>query len=270
MPSAVFVLAPYVSLFCYTLAGGLLPIAFVNGTGNVGSAWLGLSGGDLVLSIYLLGLATFAMGLGGMDSGASFGHMGSSRSLFVHVLVEPGLILSLAALALYWHTTDPASIVVQTQSLGIGGVLKHPALLLVGLCLVILALAEAGRLPFENQETNLELTMGELAVGIEYGGRRWAAIKLAEMLKMLFLLTLLIDLFVPSFLVPLQSPLAALLSVIAYLIKLCIAMALLAIWESLQGQLQLRAAIRPATVAACLALCSIVLTSTSYIMFGGH
>lgn len=271
IPSAVFAIAPYMALFCYILAGALIPVVFINDSGNVGSTFPGLPGGDLVLLMYLLGLATFAIALGGMDSGASFGHMGSSRSMFVHVIVEPGLILSIAALALYWNTTDPVSIVTQMQTLGLVGVLTHPSLLLIAFSLIILILAEAGRLPFDNPATHLELTMSEHAVGIEYGGRHWAALKSAEMLKMLFLLTLLIDLFVPGFVTPLQTTLGlASLAVIAYLIKLCIAILLLAVWESLRGQLRLRAAIRPALLAVGLALCSIVLTFTSHIFLGGR
>src|SRR6266702_539895 len=270
VPSTVFVVAPYVALFCYAFAGALIPIVFINTAGSLGSAGPGLPGGDLILLIYLLGLATFVMGLGGMDSGAPFGHMGSSRSMFVHVLVEPGLILSLAALALYWTTTAPATIVIQTQYLGFMGVLAHPALLLIILSLVILALAEAGRLPFDNPATHLELTMTEHAVDIEYAGHQWAAVKLAGMLKMLLLLTLLIDLFVPGFVMPLQTLGQAVLAVLVYLIKLFIAMLLLAGWESLQGQLRLRAIIRPASLAAVLALSSIALTVISQIFLGGR
>lgn len=109
--------------------------------------------------------------------------MGSSRSMFVHVIVELRLILSLAALALFWNTTDTASIVVQMQTLGFWGFLTHPQILLIALGLIILILAESGRLPFDNPATHLELTMSEHAIGIEYGGRHWAALKLAEMLK---------------------------------------------------------------------------------------
>ncbi len=267
VPSVVFVVAPYVALFCYTFAGALLPVVFMNESGN---AWPGLAGGDLVLLIYLLGLATFALGLGGMDSGAPFGHMGSSRSMFVHVIVEPGLILSLAALALYWNTTDSASIVTQTQELGFVGILAHPALLLIGFSLIILTLAEAGRLPFDNPATHLELTMSEHAVGIEYAGRHWAAVKLAEMLRTLLLLTLLIDLFVPGFVTPLQTLGPAVLAVVLYLTKLSVAILLLAGWELLQGQFQLRAAIRPASLAIGLAASSIALTFINHTFLGGH
>jgi len=270
VPSAVFVIAPYAALFCYVLAGTLIPMVFMNKSWSAGSTWLGLPGGDLILLVYLLGLATFAMGLGGMDSGAPFGHMGSSRSMFVHVIVEPGLILSLAALALYWHTTDLVSIVIQTQELGLGGVLAHPALILVGFSLVILVLAESGRLPFDNPSTHLELTMSEHAVGIEYAGRHWAAVKTAEMLKMLLLLTLLINLFLPGFVMPVQTLGLAVLAVVAYLVKLGMAILLLAGWESLQGQLRLRVAIQPASLAICLALSSIALTFIISVFFGGH
>ncbi len=271
IPSIVFNVAPYMALFCYMLAGALIPIVFLNESGNVGSILPGLPGGDLVLLIYLLGLATFAIALGGMDSGASFGHMGSSRSMFVYVIIEPGLILSLAALALYWNTTNAVSIVIQMQTLGFWGVLTHPSLLLIAFSLIILILAEAGRLPFDNPATHLELTMSEHAIGIEYGGRLWAALKSAEMLKMVFLLTLLIDLFVPGFVAPLQTTLwMTSLAFIAFVIKLSIAIILLTVWESLQGQLRLRRALWPALLAVGLALCSIILTFTSHIFFGGH
>ena len=56
IPSIVFIFAPYMALFCYILAGALIPIVFLNDSGNVGSVLPGLPGGDLVLLIYTSGI----------------------------------------------------------------------------------------------------------------------------------------------------------------------------------------------------------------------
>jgi formate hydrogenlyase subunit 4 len=118
-----------------------------------------------------------------MDSGGAFGQMGSSRELAVGALVEPVLLLSLAALAL------------QPQSTRLGDILAfgdaHPgefislgwALAAAGFAVVLVA--ETGRIPVDNPDTHLELTMIHEGMLIEYSGRSLGMLHYAAMIKQL-------------------------------------------------------------------------------------
>ncbi len=52
------------------------------------------------------------------------------------------------------------------------------------IALVMVAIAENGRMPVDNPATHLELTMVHEAMVLEYSGRHLALIELAAMLKL--------------------------------------------------------------------------------------
>ncbi len=151
--------------------------------------------GDLIVVIGLLALGRALLTLGGMDSGGAFGQMGSSRELAVGALVEPVLMLSLAVLAL------------QPQSTRLGEILAfgdaHPgSFLSLGWALAaaafaVVLVAETGRIPVDNPDTHLELTMIHEGMLIEYSGRSLGLLHCAAMTKQLLLAVLLANVFVP-------------------------------------------------------------------------
>src|SRR5208337_2427715 len=63
--------------------------------------------------------------------------------------------------------------------------------------LIIVALAENGRIPVDNPATHLELTMVHEAMILEYSGRHLAVIELAASLKLLLYLSLIACVFIP-------------------------------------------------------------------------
>ena len=63
--------------------------------------------------------------------------------------------------------------------------------------LIIVALAENGRIPVDNPATHLELTMVHEAMILEYSGRHLAVIELAAMMKLALYVSLIICVFVP-------------------------------------------------------------------------
>ena len=63
--------------------------------------------------------------------------------------------------------------------------------------LLIVTIAESGRIPVDNPATHLELTMIHEAMILEYSGRYLALIEWSHQIKQLVFLTLLADLFVP-------------------------------------------------------------------------
>ena len=73
-------------------------------------------------------------------------------------------------------------------------------LALIGL--VIVAIAENGRIPVDNPATHLELTMVHEAMVLEYSGRHLAVIELASALKLLLYVSLIACIFAPWGLAP--------------------------------------------------------------------
>jgi len=153
------------------------------------------SAGDLIVVAGLLALGRALLTLGGMDSGGAFGQMGSSRELAVGALVEPVLLLSLVTLTLQPETTRLGAIVAfgdahPGQFIGLGW-----ALAAVGFGVVLVA--ETGRIPVDNPDTHLELTMIHEGMLIEYSGRSLGLLHYATMIKQLLLAVLFVNLFVP-------------------------------------------------------------------------
>lgn len=149
---------------------------------------------DLIAIVALLGSARFMLALAGMDVGTSFGGIGSSRELMISSLAEPAMLLIAFTLALFAGTTRLSGIAEF--------VLIHPVGLRVSLALtlvalIMVALAENGRVPIDNPTTHLELTMVHEAMVLEYSGRHLAMIELASALKLVFYLSLIACVYLP-------------------------------------------------------------------------
>ena len=68
---------------------------------------------------------------------------------------------------------------------------------LVLVALLIVAIAENGRIPVDNPATHLELTMVHEAMVLEYSGRHLAMIEVAAALKLVLYVSLIGCVFVP-------------------------------------------------------------------------
>ncbi len=246
--SGIFIVAPVIVFTCYALLGFLTPIFYLPES-NISLA------SDLLLLVYLLGLAWFTMGLAGLDAGAPLGGLGSSRELFIHVLVEPTLIFIVYTLALKWHTTDLLGIIWHHRQIAPLEIYTNPSLLLLLVALWLILLAESGRLPFGNPTTHLELTMSGQAIHLEYAGPQLALLEWAEALRLTFFLTLLLNLFGSWLLAGSGNNL--LLNIVLTLLypaKLFILVLGLALWETVQVRLRLRAITKPALTTIAMAL----------------
>ena len=99
--------------------------------------------------------------------------------------------------------------------------------------LIIVALAENGRIPVDNPATHLELTMVHEAMILEYSGRHLAVIELAAMLKLALYVSLIICVFVPWGVAIADASVAdRLLGAIAYVVKLLAAGVALGVFET--------------------------------------
>lgn len=135
----------------------------------------GSGAADLILIVYLLALARFFSVLAALDTGSAFGGLGASREVALSVLIEPGVLVSLAAAALASGTMD--------LSLALESPLRSTVALLSGAAFLLAALAELSRMPVDDPTTHLELTMIHEATILEYSGRNLALIEATVMLR---------------------------------------------------------------------------------------
>jgi len=149
---------------------------------------------DLIAIIALLGSARFFLALAGMDVGTSFGGIGSSREVMIASLAEPAMLMVVFTLALIAGSTQLSTIAEFMASPQVG---LRVSLGLGLLGLVMVAVAENGRIPIDNPATHLELTMVHEAMVLEYSGRHLALIELSSALKLLLYVSLLACLFAP-------------------------------------------------------------------------
>jgi formate hydrogenlyase subunit 4 len=219
----VFRAGPVIGLACMLVAAAITPFG---GT----RALLGFPG-DLILLAYLLGLARFFTVLAALDTGSPFEGMGASREVQFSALAEPALLLGLAAVA--W-TTDSFSLSEMFPALdGADWAQTGPALLLVAAALFVVFLAENARIPVDDPNTHLELTMIHEVMVLDHGGPDLAFILYGASLKLWVL-----GAFLAGILLPVRTGIGALDTVIAWFAMLVIAVAV-GVVESTMARLRL-------------------------------
>jgi formate hydrogenlyase subunit 4 len=185
---------------------------------------------DLIVITALLGSARFFLALAGMDAGTSFGGIGSSREMMVATLAEPATIMIVFTLALLAGSTQLSVVAGFMLSPAVG---LRVSLGLALVALVMVAIAENGRIPIDNPATHLELTMVHEAMILEYSGRHLAVIELAASLKLLLYMSLIICIFAPWGQAPPRANAPAqLIGAAAYVGKLTAGGVLLALFET--------------------------------------
>ena len=179
--SWIFKLSPFVVLASSITALLLIPV--FNG-------WFSLNQmGDFLVLIFLLALGRFFLALAGLDAANTFGGMGSSREMFISSLVEPAMFVAVFVVALNCGSTSLA-IISSTSIFKL-------STLVATLALLIVTIAETSRIPVDNQETHLELTMVHEAMVLEYSGRSLALIELAAHIKQIIFYSLLANILFP-------------------------------------------------------------------------
>ncbi|MFD8497359.1 respiratory chain complex I subunit 1 family protein [Amycolatopsis sp. NPDC059657] len=227
--SEVFRFAPLV------LVATTLVVAVVAPFATTGSALASVA--DLFAVVALLTLGTVALALAGLDTGTAFGGMGASREMTIIALVEPTLLVAIFALSVRVGSTDLAAIVTSTLNDPVRVI--SPASLLAAVALIVVIIAETGRLPVDNPATHLELTMVHEAMILEYAGPDLALIELASAMRLSVLLGLLANLFLPWGIATSATPVALLFGVVAWVAKVAVLGTLLAAGEVFLAKLRL-------------------------------
>jgi len=173
--------------------GPLMAFAAVLAAAAVTPLFSSVGAGEILLPLFALALARFALALAALDTGTPFAGMGSSREMTLGAMVEPVLLASLLPWVVAAGTTAWGPMLAVSGSLGPADVVRLAAL--VGIMLVVLA--ETGRLPVDNPDTHLELTMIHEAMLLEYAGPPLGVALLGSWTKQLLLVAIVADLVAP-------------------------------------------------------------------------
>jgi formate hydrogenlyase subunit 4 len=239
--SWVFVAGPRVYFATAVAATALVPAVFAG-------APLEQAGGVIVL-VGLLALGRFALAAAALDTGSPFGGMGSSREMTVAALAEPALVVSLFTVALWGGSLNLGDLVRTASQRGLSA---HPSDLLAAAALFVVLIAEAGRVPVDNPDTHLELTMIHEAMVLEYSGADLALVEWASALKELLFMTVLVNLFLPVGLASSAGALEMAMASALYLGKLFLLAVALTLVEVTNAKLRLFRV--PELMAACFGL----------------
>lgn len=220
--SWIFKATPYI-LFGSTLAASLfVPVTtLVEGVSFPG---------DAVMFIYVLALGRFFLMLGGLDTASTFGGMGSSREGMISSLIEPAMLVAIFTVAFF------------SGSLSIPGMMNFsayeassavsPAYIMAFIAMVIVLIAETARIPIDDPETHLELTMVHEAMILEYSGRHLALMEYSSVIKQLIIITFIVNIFIPhDMFLQMGGPLALVLSIAIYIFKVVVISIVMALVE---------------------------------------
>lgn len=180
LASPGFVAGPAIAWVAVLVAALLLPL------GPLGSS-AGFYG-DVILLIYLLALARFCTAWAALETGSAFEGMGAAREVSYAVLSEAAVITAVLTLS------------VQSGTLALGAMLQPAAgtgIVLLAAGLFIILLAENCRVPFDDPNTHLELTMIHEVMVLDHSGPLLAVVLHGAAMKLLLFSVLLVQVVLP-------------------------------------------------------------------------
>ena len=226
--SPLFRAAPYLVFVATLTAAASVPLLAV----KLPTAVLA----DVIVLVGFLALARFFLALAGMDVGTAFGGMGASREMLISGLAEPAMLMAVFTLTMSAHSTNLSSVIQHVLD---SGLLLRPSFLFALLGLLLVAVAETGRIPVDNPATHLELTMVHEAMILEYSGRHLALMEWASHIKLLLYGVLISNVFLPWGISGDLSPAGLLTGAAAITLKLMGLGAVLAVSETVVAKMRL-------------------------------
>lgn len=206
----IFRAGPIVNFACLLAALAVVPLGRV-------AAPLPFAG-DWILLAYLLGLGRFFTALAALDVGSSFEGMGASREVQFAVFAEPALLVGLAALARHAQALSLSPMYAELSLAAWSRALPMLSLLAAGF--FVLFLAENCRIPVDDPNTHLELTMIHEVMVLDHGSVDFGFVQWGSALKLWVLGALLVGLFPPG---PTGHSLADLAAGVAGILALAVA-----------------------------------------------
>ena len=226
--SPLYRLAPYVVFGCMLLASAIIPTL---------STDLPLSpAADAIALVGLFALARVFISLAAMDVGTAFGSLGARREMLVGFLAEPALLMVLFCASMISGST---SLTTMVDTLAHRELTIYPSLLLAGVAFTMVSLAENARVPVDNPDTHLELTMIHEALVLEYSARHLALMEWAASLKLFAYSCAGLALFFPWGVAQAHAPMALLLALPMLVFKLALGGIALAVVETASAKMRI-------------------------------
>jgi formate hydrogenlyase subunit 4 len=207
--SPIFRFAPYLIFSTTILAGSVIPIIMVDLPASAIA--------DVIVLVGFFALIRFFLALAGMDVGTAFGGMGSSREVTISALAEPAMLLAVFTLVMTVASTNLSTVIGYLATTPFH---LHPSFIFAAMAMVMVAMAETGRIPVDNPATHLELTMIHEAMILEYSGRHLAMLEWAAMMKLFIYAVLIANLFIPWGVALTHAPAAMAVGLVAVAVKL--------------------------------------------------
>ena len=179
-------LGPCISLAAIVTAACLLPLGIVNSPLSFQ--------GDVILFFYLLGTARLVTVWGALDTGSSFEGMGASREMQFSALAEAAIFGVIGCLATLTRRGD----LTMLPSTAFSSSIHSVAILLCALAFFIILLMENCRVPADDPNTHLELTMIHEAMILDYAGPDLALILYGASLKLWLFASFFVILLFPA------------------------------------------------------------------------
>ena len=238
--SAVFRLGPVMGLAAALTALTIVPLGHHPGILHFP--------GDILLLAYLLAMMRFATVMAALDTGSAFEGMGSSREVFFSALAEPAMLLGFAALAR------------MAQSLTMADMLHFqagyfPETLLIAAAFVVVFLCENSRIPIDDPNTHLELTMIHEVMILDHGGPDLAIILYSSAIKLWILGALVVELLTPS-----HTGLSPVSLALISIVGIFLLAVLVGILESVMARLRMNRVFHLLTAASVASVLALLLT----------
>lgn len=183
----LFRAGPLVALATTAVAALLIPFGFH-------PAPISFSG-DMILYAYLFALGRFFTMTAALDTGSSFEGMGSAREATYSCLAEPTLFFALITLSRLSGSYSLSGMLSNVTP-GVWLYAGASLLLLIGGMFIVL-LVENCRIPFDDPNTHLELTMIHEVMVLDHSGPAFGIIQYAAALKLFVLGAFFVRLALP-------------------------------------------------------------------------
>jgi formate hydrogenlyase subunit 4 len=184
----VFALAPAVALAAALFAGALVPLGAF-------AAPIAFAG-DFVLFAYLFALGRFFTAAAALDTGSPFEGLGAAREVGFAWLTEPALFFAFLALARLSGSLSLDGMLRATEG---GAWLERTApVVLTAAGVFVVLLAECSRMPVDDPNTHLELTMIHEVMVLDHSGPLLALVQYGAAVKLFVLGALLLHVVAPT------------------------------------------------------------------------
>jgi formate hydrogenlyase subunit 4 len=192
--SFIFAVAPSISLAAVIMGSLVLPTGIYKPVLSFN--------GDFIFFAAMFALSKFMTVLNAMDTGSSFEGMGASREVSYTALVEPSFYLVIASIAYLSGYTSLSGILSTFHSQESWSII---IVVLTATALFIMLIVEGCRIPVDDPNTHLELTMIHEVMVLDNSGPDLAFITYTAGLKLYLVASMMASLIIPPGIDPLLT-----------------------------------------------------------------